>query len=844
MILQELYLPDEVTEIEKGGFEGCSGMKRVYFSKKKNLQIIGENAFRDCYSLKYMATPDGVTTIGARAFSGCTGLKTIILHKGLTSIEESAFEKIDPLCICGYASEGDYIKKYALQNNISYVSLDAEDRSIAGFSAARDGWCLINSPDLYGGTDLINSNMYLLLYDIRPSSLVHSFVISLENMIREEHNGVDGRCFGFSILAVANYEGKINLRNYFSGDGDGLNAYGYQSITGTEEQNQMFSIKDNEKVQWLLDRTHISQKSKEFKATEVFKWDSDYSELLAEHNSGNMKPYVVTLQNFNGYQHAVAIDTSKEWVSDGGSRYQIPLYNPNTPYITKHLDTPSTLYGQKKSCLQIDTATGDWILLEDGNVIAESGYYFFGLEIYSIRFYDPTKLPKDFFTGRLHLTYTEKKVFARIEMATEDLYCYLTDKMGDVLLEVKGGIVTRKSDQIELADMEIINGKLKAFSVELPKDVFNCRSSSGTVSVIGENGYLYGAIEGAGTVTIDPQEISCKVKSENSSATTVELQKKTGENTYIAASFEGTVREDDTTFSFYDENSASISSEDKNNSFNAAVDNGIKTVQYEDLKVKNAEEISPDKGITSCREGEHSYKTVDKKEPSCIIDGYWVQRCNDCHIEQRTNIPATGVHTYGSWSVVREATALMEGEEVQYCNVCGDRKQRSTARLTPTISVNVTSIPLKVKQSTNAVKVSGLAAGDYIVSWRSSNSKIASVTSSGKITAKKKTGKAVVTVRLASGLEKNITVKVQKKAVTTTSIRNVKKNMTLQAGKSTVLQPMINPVTSTQKVTYKSSNKKVAVVNSKGKITAKKKGKAVITVKSGKKTVKCKVTVR
>lgn len=201
-------------------------------------------------------------------------------------------------------------------------------------------------------------------------------------------------------------------------------------------------------------------------------------------------------------------------------------------------------------------------------------------------------------------------------------------------------------------------------------------------------------------------------------------------------------------------------------------------------------------------------------------------------------------HTYGSWSVVREATALMESEEVQYCNVCGDRKQRSTARLTPTISVNVTSIPLKVKQSTNAVKVSGLAAGDYIVSWRSSNSKIASVTSSGKITAKKKTGKAVVTVRLASGLEKNITVKVQKKAVTTTSIRNVKKNVTLQAGKSTVLQPMINPVTSTQKVTYKSSNKKVAVVNSKGKITAKKKGKAVITVKSGKKTVKCKVTVR
>lgn len=47
-----------------------------------------------------------------------------------------------------------------------------------------------------------------------------------------------------------------------------------------------------------------------------------------------------------------------------------------------------------------------------------------------------------------------------------------------------------------------------------------------------------------------------------------------------------------------------------------------------------------------------------------------------------------------------------------------------------------------------------------------------------------------------------------------------------------------------QEITYTTSNKKVAVVNAKGKITGKKKGTAVITVKSGKKSVKCKVTVK
>lgn len=46
-----------------------------------------------------------------------------------------------------------------------------------------------------------------------------------------------------------------------------------------------------------------------------------------------------------------------------------------------------------------------------------------------------------------------------------------------------------------------------------------------------------------------------------------------------------------------------------------------------------------------------------------------------------------------------------------------------------------------------------------------------------------------------------------------------------------------------KKVTWKSSNKKVASVSKKGKVTGKKKGTAVITAKVNKKTYKCKVTV-
>lgn len=47
-----------------------------------------------------------------------------------------------------------------------------------------------------------------------------------------------------------------------------------------------------------------------------------------------------------------------------------------------------------------------------------------------------------------------------------------------------------------------------------------------------------------------------------------------------------------------------------------------------------------------------------------------------------------------------------------------------------------------------------------------------------------------------------------------------------------------------KKVTWKSSKKKVATVNKRGKVTAKKKGTATITAKVAGKKLKCKVTVK
>ena len=204
-----------------------------------------------------------------------------------------------------------------------------------------------------------------------------------------------------------------------------------------------------------------------------------------------------------------------------------------------------------------------------------------------------------------------------------------------------------------------------------------------------------------------------------------------------------------------------------------------------------------------------------------------------CVLERDTSSDCAE-HDFGEYVVTKEATVLEEGTQVCTCSVCGYEQSVSIPKLVPTVTLNAEKIVLKVKTSTSKLKVSDLAKGDYVKSWKSSNQKIVKVDKNGKIAAQKETGTAKVTITLASGLQKEIPVKVQKSDVKTTKISGLKKKLTLKEGKTAVLQPVIVPITSQDKVVYKSLNEGIAGVNAKGVVEAKKKGKTKITVISGK----------
>lgn len=244
----------------------------------------------------------------------------------------------------------------------------------------------------------------------------------------------------------------------------------------------------------------------------------------------------------------------------------------------------------------------------------------------------------------------------------------------------------------------------------------------------------------------------------------------------------------------------------------------------------------------------HNWQLTKEEKATCEKDGSKTYTCADCKETKTETIPATG-HKFGDWQTVTTQSVFTGGVQKRICSICGKEETRNVGnQLKATIKTNASSLKLKRKQATKKFVVSGLAAGDSVKSWTSSNQKIVKVFGSRNgactIKAGNKTGKAKITITLVSGLKKTINVTVQKNAVACTSIKNVPKKITLNAKKSYQLKPVINPITCTYKAIYKTSNKKIVKVTSRGKITAVKKGKAKITVMVGKKKFVCTVTIK
>ncbi len=176
-----------------------------------------------------------------------------------------------------------------------------------------------------------------------------------------------------------------------------------------------------------------------------------------------------------------------------------------------------------------------------------------------------------------------------------------------------------------------------------------------------------------------------------------------------------------------------------------------------------------------------------------------------------------------------------------------------TATLSPTptpiavtgITLNKTTVKIIVGASYQLFNtITPTNATNKNVTWKSSNTKVATVSAFGKIYAKLK-GYATITVTTVSG-SKIATCKVTVIVPVTKVLLN-KKTLTLSKGRTYRLIATVYPTNaSNKKVTWKSGNKSIATVSSTGTIKGIKRGITYIYVYTvdGKKMARCRVTIK
>ncbi|MBO0998041.1 Ig domain-containing protein [Bacillus sp. SD075] len=148
---------------------------------------------------------------------------------------------------------------------------------------------------------------------------------------------------------------------------------------------------------------------------------------------------------------------------------------------------------------------------------------------------------------------------------------------------------------------------------------------------------------------------------------------------------------------------------------------------------------------------------------------------------------------------------------------------------TKTVKVNKTSLSITAgKTGTLTASVSPSDSVDKTIKWKSASTKIATVDSKGKVTGKAKgTTTVTATVKGAKDFKVKVTVNAP---IMAKSVKLNKTSATISKGKTLTLSATVSPSHTTNKtVKWKSSNTKIAKVDSKGKVTAIGVGTAKIT---------------
>jgi uncharacterized protein YjdB len=370
-------------------------------------------------------------------------------------------------------------------------------------------------------------------------------------------------------------------------------------------------------------------------------------------------------------------------------------------------------------------------------------------------------------------------------------------------------------------------------------------SSDNTIAAVDRNGKVTAVKGGKAEITaktVNGKTAVCNVTVRiPAAAVTLNLENKDiemekGSLLVLAAVLEPADTTDQLTWATSDSNIVTIDTDGKINAVNAGT--AIITAKAGDFSVEckvtvgiSISKLVLDDTNLTLKKGENKTLTATIDPPDTTEDKTVTWTSSD---EKVAAVDSTGKIT-----AVEGGSAVITAQAGKH-----------TAQCTITVIVPVSGISFEKDEITlergtsQTLKpvITPEDATDKTLDWVSSDETAATVDMDGKVTAAG-AGQAVITAKTSDGgftAHCKVTV-----VVSISKVQLDKDAVTLKKGESTSLTATVLPADTTEDktVTWTSSDKKAAAVDSTGKITAVEGGSTVITAQAGKKSAQCKVTV-
>ncbi|MCD8014243.1 MAG: leucine-rich repeat protein [Lachnospiraceae bacterium] len=838
----ELTITDGLTSIDDYEFSnGSYGIEKL--NLPSGVTQIGEGAFYNCDDLISVHLSDGITSIGKYAFRGCSSLAEINLPDGITSIGDSAFSNCSSLTEISLPDSSTYdMGEYVFAGCSSLVSADLpvnliiEAGTFSGCSNLRTvnisqgtsgDKLTIGEDAFYNCTSLSSVNTEAKIYNVGEYAFYgcESLTELKMSKVQEAFGGYTLKidtdafygCSNLTLYVPSSYYERVVTQLEGSGiksivsyekDDDGEEEEAFlasldseegtmviteeetESVSASESESAGLEIEAIEEVEFAEILSEIETEDET--APDTASWD----EIEEETAASAIADEAGGTENADMKENSVAADeilAEEDTILAGDNDSDSVM---ETEQNTDSISSGDSLEVESASYVQYSASDSS-----DGGMIAsyqvpEDGEYVI-LFLKSMSVSDLFEASNLLYIGQQASSGCSVTYRYQLREEAEDPFIVLYGPIGTSAMDA--AVVDIASVSISNENLNLAEGESKILSASiLPENTTMDTSvmwgtENPEIAVVDDGGVVTGVKTGTTVIvveTVNGKTDTCEVtvteaepseSGEKQTEQTEDSDEKQTENSETNQ----TESSGNSQASASDEDQAGLSNDGQTNSSDAD--------QTE----------APDADVD-----------VDQTEASDAGDGVSQTDASDTHAA--TNQAVTTSESIGGTDVMSvPATKL---------------------------TVSRSKVYIKVNTSTTIGSLVTPSNTTDSVTYTSSKPSVATVSASGKITGKK-TGTAVITVK-AGSLKKKVTVKVVKKAVKVTKLSFSKKKLTVTKGTTRFLAYKVKSTKATTAIKWKSSKKSVVSVDKNGKIVAKKKGTAVITISANGKKATCRITVK